>query len=334
MIVRATSDLHLKQSNAEFVFEALAQLEDDARRHGGVTFILGDVFDQPETMHVPTFNRLRDVLHHWPGDGVRVLAGNHDQYARPRAAVEALAGGACRVYTTPTAGSLGRIIPYVDDFVAGYEKAVPFYGSKSLPIVWAHVGFRGAYMNAMKRDRTGVPASFVDTSSLVVTGHYHLPHAVGRVIYTGSPIEHSFSEEGQQKGWLRWDDIETNIFPQRIAFVTSAPRHITINWDPTGKGSLDSIAYQRDRDKIRVKTAAPRSVAKNKLKQLQDRGLQGVPVLAQPDEEATRGIVSAGATPQEAVEEYVRAVYSTDLNRPSPGEMLEWAQEYDLLLVG
>ena len=90
MIVRATSDLHLSQATAPLVFAALDELRAHARAHGGVTVLCGDIFDQAVSVHMPTFNRLVDVLHGWPGD-LYVLVGNHDQYGtKGRHCMEAL----------------------------------------------------------------------------------------------------------------------------------------------------------------------------------------------------------------------------------------------------
>lgn len=329
MIVRATSDLHLRRDNAAFVFAALAQLEADARETGGTTLILGDVLDQAKTVHMPTWNRLRMMLRHWPGKGVIVLAGNHDQYSWPDNAVDGLAGGACRVVNVPTASELGVIMPYVPVgrwSLAANQQVGP---TGSLPFVWCHQGFRGAYLNNMRRDTDGVQGSAVG-DRWVITGHYHLPHAVGRVIYTGSPFEHSFSEEGQVKGWLRWADITTNPIPQRVAFTdTGAPRHITVHWHPDRPIEAPP---RRSVDRVRVRTGVGASVARKAASQLTAAGLDGVAVLARPDEAVGRGVVRVGMTRSEQIDAYLRAVEDGHQHRiPPTEELIEWARTNEIL---
>jgi len=290
--------------------------------------LLGDIFDQAVTMHMPTFNRLFVRLYTWQGQ-VIVIAGNHDQYDGAYSCLRTLHAGSCRVVLVPEFDrAYGALLPYQP--LHEYRETIKGI-DKSVRTVWTHIGVKGAYRNAMQKDRDGLGANEIP-DRWVITGHYHLPQVAGRVIYTGSPFEHSFSEEGQRKGWLRWTEPDT--MPTRIEFSdTGAPKHVTIGWDPSAGGVDSSIAFDRSRDKIRVRTLAPRSVAKQRIKQLADAGLTGVPVLAPADEGVGRGIVNEGASPREAVEQYVRSVYGSDLNLPTPSEMMEWATTWNLLAV-
>ena len=104
-VVRAISDLHLTERTAPWVFAALKELEADAREHKGYTVIAGDILNEPTHVHMPTYNRLRSILQHWPGE-VYVIPGNHDQYAgygQWANALTALQGGQCRVIETSNA---------------------------------------------------------------------------------------------------------------------------------------------------------------------------------------------------------------------------------------
>jgi hypothetical protein len=328
VIVRATSDLHLTQANSAFVFAALAQLREDAEAHGGVTLILGDVLDQPEQVHMPTWNRLRRLCQGWPGRLI-VLAGNHDQYDRPNAAVEGLAGASCRVVTEPEwIPGVGSVLPYVPE--GEWSAALARLGLHSTPHVWCHAGFRGAYLNNMRRDTNGVPGAAVG-DRYVITGHYHMPQTLGRVIYTGSPFEHTFAEEGQDKGWLRWSDIGVEPMPERVRFAdTGAPRHVTVHWD-LDRETVSSPDL-RSGDKVRVRTKATATAAKAAAKQLIDRGLEGVPVLARPDAASSRGVVRAGMTREEQVEAYLASADADGRLGPDPREMLEWAEAEQLFV--
>lgn len=325
MIVRATSDLHLKPSNAEYIFHALKQIREDVRESGGLTLILGDLFDQPVSMHMPTYNALYDILRTWPGAGVKVIPGNHDIYDGPTGhALRSLHRGSCQVITVPSPSKVGLLVPYVEDFRREVREATWMTGARR--VVWAHVGVQGAYMNRMTRDRSGLDPSSVDVE-LLITGHYHLPQVVGNVIYTGSPIQHSFAEEGQEKGWLRWD-MEAEELPTRVAFEdTGAPRHYTVHWDPV-TGEISKPEGLRSHDKVRVKTGSSRDQVKANVEQLVEAGLEGAPVLAEP-----RGGLAhiAASDPREAIRSYLYAVNGSDRTLPSPSEMHEWAERYQIL---
>lgn len=335
MVLRATSDLHLTADNAEFVFAALRQLEADAKAHGGPTFLLGDILHTAETVHMPTWNRLRFMLQHWPDD-VYVLVGNHDQYDRPRNALEGLAGNKCRVISTPVWSRWGRLIPYTParEFDATLRdlRGAPVGGNFMLPIVWCHHGFTGAYMNSMRRDRKGVACSAVPDDHVIITGHYHLPQVLGRIVYTGSPFEHTFAEEGQLKGWLRWPDPFANLIPDRIAFTdTGAPNHVTVKWDIAG-GFEYPRDFDRTKDRLRVRTLATREQVKDKSDLIQKAGLAGVPILARSTTAVGRGVVRPGASPIEAVKQWIENVHGVDTNLATPSEMWQWQRDHDLIL--
>lgn len=322
-VLRATSDLHLSERTAPYVFAALDELRADAAAHPGVTLLLGDIFEHATAMHMPTFNELRRRLQDWP-DNVIVLPGNHDQWGLGpgQNAVSALQGRTCQVIERPTATRLGRFIPYTPpgqfSAVLAALKPGPLYDRFLLPIVWCHHGFRGAYRNAMNRDRDGVSCSAIPARHLVVTGHYHMPQTLGRIIYCGSPYETSFAEEGQTKGWLRWADALADPIPARVPYGNlGAPRHVTVHWTPGA--SVEPPPF-RPSDKVRVKAAGTRAEVAAHIAELDDLGLGGAPVLARREGLITVDV--SGKTPRQLAEEWVVA---RDHPAFSPDELIEFA---------
>lgn len=345
VILRATSDLHLTERTAPWVFAALRELRDDSRAcqkltQENYTFILGDVLDQALTVHMPTYVQLRSMLQTWPGK-VYVLPGNHDQYStgaryesRWENALVPLNGQNCRVVSMPVWGRLGRYLPYVKPETWAEElnriTGKPVGDRYCLDIVWCHNGFRGAYRNAMSMDRDGVSCLDIPRGHVVVTGHYHMPQNLGRIVYCGSPYETSFAEEGQAKGWLRWENALEDPIPVRVPFGDlGAPRHYTIEWDPT-KGPPTIPVGMKPTDRPRIVTNATRKDALAQAKQLRKAGLEGVPILAKPMEASTRGVVDPRLGPREAVGAYVHSVLGPDGTKPDPGAMVEYAEEAGL----
>ncbi len=329
MRVRATSDLHLTTRSAKYVFAALEELAADAREHGGYTVLAGDIFDQARTAHMPTWQRLRDVLQTWPGDGVFVLAGNHDQYNRPYGTIlGGLEGRSCRVILLPVLTRLGPMVPYTapQNFKADCAKALSGPQTYTTRVAWTHQGFRGAYLNRLMRDRHGVPCNAVPEEYIVITGHYHMPQVLGPIIYCGSPYQISFAEEGQTKGWLRWDDIEADPVPQRIAYSKiGAPTHHTIRWD--SKGPLQTPDDFPEGSILRVVTSFNRDQVKDRAAELSRRGLDGVPLLA---ERASPLAARVTGAPREAARQYMTALMGPDAQYPDPQAMEDFAVEAGL----
>lgn len=316
MIIRATSDLHLTQATAPYVFAALNQLREDAERTGGYTVLVGDIFDQATTVHVPTWQRLRKELVSWPGDGIYVIAGNHDQYDGTNGSVlGGLGGHKCSVVERYYHGALGLMVPYLppDKFIRLVETLPP------ATFLWCHQGFIGAYRNAMSRDMDGVSARDLPVVDVVITGHYHMPQVLGRVIYCGSPYQTTFAEEGQTKGWLRWDG---STWPKRVAFESvGAPRHFTIHWDGTAPPQRPVDAVPGDR--LRIMTPLTRDQVRDRADDLVQAGLEGVPVLAAT---AASQRVDRVEEPIDAAREWFRVNYpGLDAERGDA-----FAQEHEL----
>lgn len=343
--IRATSDLHLTQATAPIVFSALRELRADAQKcdaDENVTMILGDVLDQANTVHMPTYNQLRGILQMWPGR-VYVLPGNHDQYSKGAGytsrwhnSLVALDGGSCRVVTQPVWGKYGRFLPYVDPDTWAEElagiKSAPVGDKFLLPMIWAHNGFRGAYRNAMSIDHDGVSCGAIPKGHIVVTGHYHMPQNLGRIVYCGSPYETTFAEEGQVKGWLRWENALASIVPERVPFKdVGGPRHVTINWDPRDTAEPEAPELGPN-DRPRIVTPVSRQEIRKYSEVLERAGLSGIPIVARgKNDTAGRGDVEPDAGPDHAVRQYVCRVVGPDAQQPDPASLLEYADEVGLL---
>ena len=292
MRIRATSDLHLTQATAPYVFAALEQLRKDAHKHGGATVICGDVFDQAVSVNMPLWNMLLGVLRSFRG-AVVLIPGNHDQYDDYRNALEGFHGGKIKVVTTADprvvaygGDRIGACIPYTSNFDDVFQWVLENRDRNAPKLVFCHHGFKGAYLNEMYKCRRGASVRSIPGDTLVVSGHYHMPQVLGRVIYCGSPYELTFSEEGQDKGWLLWKDASKSLIPKRIAFKDlGAPRHITIHWDPD-EGSPSKPKGLRDSDRVRVIVPSSKSDHPDAASDLNKAGILA-PVVFRPVSGAT-----------------------------------------------
>jgi len=272
--------------------------------NGGPTILVGDIFDVAEVLHGESLVALYRILADWPGE-ILIVPGNHDYpnhslHSTPLEVFH-LAGEGETVWvaTEPTWTRMGLLIPYQrpKDFWGAVKAAGPRPKWAS-NVWWSHQGWNGAYMNTMRRETKGLTQGNI-TADLVVSGHYHLPHGVGKVVYCGSPYETTFACEGQVKGFLRWDGKA--LYPERVPFETSAPKHISIAWDPAA--GPPTIPDLRPQDIPRIITTASREVVRSATNQLVQAGVESVPVITRAiSAAAVRVDVSA---PWEAVEVYL-----------------------------
>ena len=334
-VVRATSDLHLTQRTARWVFEALEVMREDAEKHGGYTVLVGDILDQPETVHMPTWNRLRDILKSFRGR-VIVAVGNHDQYHGARNALEGLHGNNVDVISEAQITGVGLVIPYVPpgtfwDTVKRARRAWKADGGS--PDVantwWTHQGWRGSYLNSMKRNTDGLSCARID-AELVISGHYHMPQNLGPIIYCGSPWQTSFAEEGQVKGWLRWDNLDPTspTVPNRIAFDLTAPRHHTVLWDLRNGDNPKKPEGWRKGDKVRIVVNGTRDDAKRNAEAIEAAGLEGASIVADPTG-SKREVIDPNADKREAITQYIDRVYGPEAGL-TPEALHEWAGEAGL----
>ncbi len=331
--MRAASDLHLAPHTASWVFQALADLRADAEAVGGPTVFAGDIWDQPKVVDVSLLNRLRDELRRFPGPVV-VVPGNHDQYEGWRNACEALAGDNVRVVSEPAlVEGVGLCIPYMAP--AGWGAIVAdsrrHLGTPKLPpIVVAHQGFKGSYLNSRVRDRTGIQVSGLD-GLVVVTGHYHMPQNVAQVIYCGSPYQTSHAETGQEKGCLAWPRVAAtraqanatwvDWLPERRPYASvTAPRYWTVTWDGTGEPKLP--AGHREGDIVRVVTTLTRDGLEGApAKALKKAGLAGAAIVTASASSPQVSLRSV--RPEDAVDEYLIAARKDGVD---PTDLREFMQ--------
>tara|TARA_Y100000034_G_scaffold100397_1_gene123699 strand:+ start:1463 stop:2470 length:1008 start_codon:yes stop_codon:yes gene_type:complete len=332
MIGRATADLHLTERTAPFVWRALAQLREDEEERGGFTVIVGDVWEQADVLSTALLNRLRDELAQFAEKPV-IIAGNHDQIGRKgqpdtRNGLEGLQDVAQVVSTPQWEPGLGLLMPYMDPAifweVMAEHAQIPLPGTGTPNVWWTHQGWKGTYMNAMRRDTTGLSLSKV-TADLVISGHYHMPQNIAQVVYCGSPYEASFAEESQPKSYLIFDgDLE----PERVYYADlGAPRHFTVYWD--GERPPQEPEGLQTGDYVRVKTPLTRSAVQERRGELQDAGLDRASILAQPDVQR-RQVVDDAARPREAAMQWVAGMCGPDEAQPSPAELTEYAEEVQL----
>jgi DNA repair exonuclease SbcCD nuclease subunit len=262
----------------------------DVARERGIEVVvdLGDVFHDRTHVDAYTHSRVYQASRKARKDGIKTffLLGNHDMYFRfdRRAssilAFEALGG----VIHQPGTIDIGDIpcdfLPYVED-APGPEMTKAFLRGNRAKVLFFHAAIEGAIMNSAsgkKREiemdddaeihedeiKECISPQFMDGWELAVGGHYHMCQIVAekpcKVMYAGSPIQHSFGEAGEEKGlWIL--NLET-LEMERI-INTFSPRFVTLNL-----GALEDIGdVDVENCRVRVKLEEPSAKLIAKLRQ-------------------------------------------------------------------
>lgn len=209
-------------------------------------FILGDVFHERGTIHVPVFKSVHDIIFQdWPFD-IYLIPGNHDMVD-----VRAMHGdkGLNSLFafktnyekenriqtfyndygTVRTSFAWFHLQPFSTDekklinrtYVLGDKKEGPdiflmhhsFMGAKTGPHEWA-------MPNHIDVDDLNPKVD------LYFSGHYHLHQIIkgkttkNELIYVGSPLQHDFGEKNYTPGFihlmpdLTWKHIENKLSPR------------------------------------------------------------------------------------------------------------------------
>lgn len=241
------SDLHLEPKSAEPALEVLRRIPAVCKVRGdNHVAMLGDFWMVRHTLPVKLLIEAREIMASWFEQGVSrfdVLVGNHDQIDLDgRNALEVFdgLGDGTFVHTEPGWTAAGFWLPYRhthDEIRAVLTAAAAQIDATHPPVLFAHIGLLGAWMNNTKRDDFGFPASEIVALGFkrVLCGHYHRHNTVQKgVLYVGSPYQVSYAEADQEKGTLAWDGTRTEFLPWEIG-----PRHFKVTFDADHPAAIE-----------------------------------------------------------------------------------------------
>lgn len=134
-----------------------------------------------------------------------------------------------------------------DDFKRVFEEAIGKWGNPD--IVMIHQGIDDF-------DHHGIPETKITceylrsvTSSWVLSGHYHSPQSDGKIINVGAPLQHSFGDEGIERGcWV----IDTDADKATFHPLDVTPKFVTVQ-------SKTDISNGVDGSFVRVVAKTPRT---------------------------------------------------------------------------
>lgn len=292
VLLRADAHNHPHARSAKRMEECLGSYDwsYDVARENDIEVVvdLGDVFHDRTHVDAYTHSRVYQSSRKAKKDGISThfLLGNHDMYFRfdRRAssilAFEALGSVIFEPSTIDIFGVPCDFFPYVED-APGPELAEAFLRGERGRVLFFHAAIEGAIMNSASGKRREIDMAddvemhedeikecispqFMDGWELAIGGHYHMCQVVAerpcKVMYAGSPIQHSFGEAGEEKGlWIL--DLET-LELERVLNKFS-PRFVTLDL-----GAAEDIGdVDVENCRVRAKLEEPSAKLISKLRQ-------------------------------------------------------------------
>jgi DNA repair exonuclease SbcCD nuclease subunit len=195
---------------------------------------LGDALDTHAVIRSEILNELMNHIYSVVDQGIPYvyLKGNHDQYMPKDSKYHALLPFKNRIgnlfVVDETQDLFGMtFVPYLMDG--------SHFPKKTQPICVAHQTFLGADygpINALE----GVDANTI-SADIIISGHIHKKHNLGKVVYVGSPYSQEASDVNQIKGVSIFD---TDTF-EWIFHQTPLPTWRSFKYELIGEKSSDEL---------------------------------------------------------------------------------------------
>lgn len=313
------------------IVDTLLFIRDDCVKRG-IKYVLfsGDLFHIRARVNTTVYNAMYDTIKTFHEHGLELIgiAGNHDQTDNsdvPQHSLHAfndLPG--VHIYgdldthfipewETDDKDLLIHCVPYsknaqrIKDWIG--TMADRYQGDKDTNhICLFHLGISGAFVGSGSypmADAFNPEDLKPDFYKYIIGGHFHRAQFIQgypHFLYTGAPIEHSFSDEGEDKGYYiidtskRWDVSFVPTPAPKFNTVTSADLH-----HPDFENLL--LSYEYHGDYVR---AVLKEDELPKFIKLVPAGLQYKTILEKSYQEQTRIDVKIGMTEEEVVTKYAQ----------------------------
>lgn len=218
--------------------------------------IAGDISHNRSAVPTVVQNVEYKTLKSFKLKGIELIlcSGNHDQvsnedypensltpfkgFATVISKAKSITRGAAQILCIPFSANKDIVIDAINSFepLEGYESN----------IIVAHLGVSGGVTGK----NSYVLTDQYDTSELryqdekidlIALGHYHKPQVIpstdDKVFYTGSPVQMSFSEEGENHGFWIFDTVSKNLVFNSLY----APKFITLTKDTCNNYSTEDL---------------------------------------------------------------------------------------------
>lgn len=213
----------------------------------GYLLVAGDLFQTRGKINVIAYNAIYSAFQEISTsfNSIIMIAGNHDEKDNSKnpqsslrpfkqidnivvcESITPIIMGDCNLFCVPYLKDVDRIKSDIQEYVS-YEKQ-----DTRSEILLMHAGVSGAIIGESypMQDAFNLEDLHPEFFKYIVLGHYHKRQFIGdskNAFYCGSPIQHSFSDEGEDKGFYVIDTSKRlDIHFQPIPM----PKFVTVNLD-------------------------------------------------------------------------------------------------------
>lgn len=177
--------------------------------------LLGDLVDRRKYINIQTANRMRTdfiepILK--SGKKLHIIPGNHDVYYKNSNAVNVLQEVLddhpnLFLYMHPTEVEFDAtkilMMPWICE--ENQEECLKSIETTTAPILFGHLELQGFEMHSGHFCQHGQDAKLFDKFDLVASGHFHHKSTYQNINYLGNPLEMSWSDYGDPKGFHIFD---------------------------------------------------------------------------------------------------------------------------------
>ena len=213
--------------------------------------ILGDLFDNRNTLNVRTMNTVMEVFRWYatnkPDIKFKVLLGNHDIYYHNRTDINSIE---ClrhmgnveiidRLEMETINGKKIVMVPWLIHETETYQKFMHLAsGEEKFDLLLGHFEARGFEITPGVVDTSGLDSNIFHNFVKVFSGHYHIRDTRGNMTYLGCPYQLTWGDYGNDKG-IHIYDIDTG----ETTFIKNddSPEHLKIIMSSLAEGERDCL---------------------------------------------------------------------------------------------
>lgn len=227
------TDLHLKEENADVVFDVVKQAVHHTKEFGLNRILFGgDLFNSRKAQSQYVLNTFGNILDYLEREEIELVAipGNHDKtdYAIEESFLDP--------FITHSSFSLHKDTSILVSMCRGGEIAIygmPFFSdaeyikrfekfknmvSKSMKsVLITHIGVNGAVMNNGMKVSSGITEGLFAKFDKVFIGHYHdKSYYSNKIEYIGSSIQHNYGENEYKGLTVLCSNLSTETIPLKF----------------------------------------------------------------------------------------------------------------------
>ncbi len=213
--------------------------------------ILGDLFDNRNTLNVRTMNTVMEVFRWFhmnhPNVFFKILLGNHDIYYHNRTDINSIE---CLRHMTNVQivdkieiEKLGNkkivMVPWLIHETETYQKFMLMTnGDEKFDLLLGHFEVRGFEITPGVVDTDGLDTGLFKNFTRVFSGHYHIRDTRGNLTYLGCPYQLTWGDYGNDKG-IHIYDVDTG----ETTFIKNddSPEHIKILMSDLANGERECL---------------------------------------------------------------------------------------------